>query len=89
MASTTARLEQEGIDRLKTEQSAEYWQSSFETTEKHFMEEKKRATAEISKLSEAAEQMKARLQKADEQIEALCKENAALSHFKSEVEGTR
>lgn len=53
------------------------------------MEERKRATSEISKLSEAAEQMKLRLQKADEQLEALYKENEALSHFKGEIEAAR
>lgn len=29
LAETQAKLEQEGVDKLKTEQSAEYWQNSF------------------------------------------------------------
>jgi hypothetical protein len=53
------------------------------------MEERKRTTAEISKLSEAAEQMKLKLRKVDEQLESLQKENEVLSHFKNDVEERR
>lgn len=52
LAETVAKLEQEGIDKLKTEQSAQYWQSSFEEIEKHYLEEKEKAEAEIGRLTE-------------------------------------
>jgi hypothetical protein len=55
LSQTSSKLEQEQIDRLKTEQSADYWQTSFTTIEKCYLEEKEKAGEEIRKNVEVAE----------------------------------
>lgn len=46
-----ADLEQEGIDKLKTEQSAEYWQNSFQEIERYYLEEKQKAEESLMRLT--------------------------------------
>jgi hypothetical protein len=37
-------------DKLKVEQTAEYWESSFKLIEKHYLEEKEKSEQEIERL---------------------------------------
>ena len=37
-------------DKMKVEQTAEYWESSFKMIEKHYIEEKSKSEQEIERL---------------------------------------
>ena len=89
LATSQQKLEQEQIDKLKTEQSAEYWQNSFQEIEKHFLEEKEKAEAEIGRLTNLTENQDRQLDELDRRADAMRTEAERLAAFKRSTEQRR
>ena len=83
--SLMARLEQEQIDKQKTEQSQAYWQNSFKQMEQHHHDEKQKTEAEVARLTEQLHQYSLRHQENQDELDILFNEKENLLTFKNKV----